>query len=229
MRRAIAVVALGMLAVLPGTASAGNLDLRLGAFLPRTDSNLFVDDAALYVKDGNPLQKKDWRGFAGGIGYNAKLAPNIELGVHLDGYGRTLHTSYRDFVTDSGREIQQSLKLEIVPLGVSLRIIPTSRHARFTPFVAGGADLFFYNYEEFGDFVDFDDPANPVISDAFKASGVAGGFHVGGGLGVAVTDDIRLVGEYRYLIAKDDMGDDFRGNEIDLSGSMITFGVNVRF
>jgi opacity protein-like surface antigen len=229
MRRTIAFMTWGALAVLPSASFAGNLDVRLGAFFPNADSVLFHDDAVLYQKDGRPLETSDWIGLAGGVSYNARIARNIELGFALDGYGRTVHTSYRDYVTETGREINQSLKLSIVPLGVSLRFVPTSRRARIAPFILVGGDFIFYTYEEFGDFIDFDVPDTPVISDSFRSEGFQPGFHVGGGLRVSVSDDIGLVGEYRYQYAKDDMGDDFIGNRIDLSGSMVTLGVNIRF
>jgi opacity protein-like surface antigen len=238
MRRAMAVVTLAVLAGWPAVASAGNLEIRLGAFFPSADSNLFRDDAALYVKAGRPvpvdprvpgIENSDWVGFTGGIAYNAKIAKNVEIGVNLDGYGRSLDTSYRDSVRDDGTEIRQTLKLDIVPLGVTFRIVPTSRHARIAPFVEAGADVIFYNYEEYGDFIKFSDPTQPIIADAFKSDGAAFGFHVGAGLRVPVSDDFSLVGAYRYQFAKHDMGEDFSGNEIDLSGGAATFGVNLRF
>jgi opacity protein-like surface antigen len=229
MRRALAVVTLAVLAGWPSLASAGNLDIRLGAFLPSADSNLFHDDAALYIKNGQALKTSDWDGFTGGIAYNTKIARNVELGFSLDGYGRSFDTSYRDHVREDGTEIRQTLKFEVVPLGVTLRIVPTSRHARVAPYVEFGGDVFFYNYEEYGDFIRFSDPTLPIIPDSFKSDGTAFGFHVGAGLRVPVNDDLSVVGAYRYQYGKHDMGGDFSGNTIDLSGSTVTLGVNLRF
>jgi hypothetical protein len=223
-KRPIAVIILGLLALPAATARAGSLDARVGAFFPRAESNLFDDDAELYT-----VENSDWRGISGGIEYSGRLVPNVEFGLHLDGYGRTVHTSYRDFVRESGREITQSLKLNIVPLGLSVRLVPTSRRASFAPYVAAGVDLYYWRYEEFGDFVDFDDPDLPVIGDAFVSEGVAPGFHVAAGLRVPLNRDFSLTGEVRYNIAKDDMGDDFRGNRIDLGGVNATLGVHIRF
>lgn len=151
MRRAVACVTLVMLGALPGSASAGGLDVRLGAFFPRESSNLFSDDRVLYT-----VEKNGWRGFTGGVEYSARVAPNLELGVHVDGYGRTLDTVYRDFTTDTGRDIAQTLKLEIVPVGVTLRLIAGGRRSTVVPYVGVGADLYYWRYEEFGAFIDFD-------------------------------------------------------------------------
>ena len=82
MRRTTALVTLTLTTALLGAAApsrASGLDLRLGAFFPRAESNLFSDAAELYFVD----PKKDFRGFTGGIEYNTKLVDNPGL-VNLD-------------------------------------------------------------------------------------------------------------------------------------------------
>jgi hypothetical protein len=231
------VLVLG-LAVSGGAASAqaGGLDLRFGGYFPSADSNLFDDDADLYTRGAafgaaTPpgLKDSDWDGFAGGIEYNHKLAHNVEWAVHVDGYGRTLDTSYRHYTRTDGSPILQTLKLEIVPIGASIRIVPTSRRARFAPFLAVGADLVYYKYREFGDFIDFFDPDRPIIADSFRSDGFAPGFHAAGGFRIALGDDFAIVGEGRYLWSKTDMDDDFRNNRIDLGGISATLGMHIRF
>ena len=229
MRRALAVVTFAALAGWPAFASAGNLEVRLGGFFPRADSNLFHDDADLYLKNLKPLETSDWDGFTGGIAYNSKIATNVELGFNIDGYGRSFDTSYRDYVRPDGTEIRQTLKFDVVPMGFTLRLVPTRRNAKIAPFVEAGADVFFYNYEEYGDFIRFSDPTQPIISDSFQSDGTGFGFHVGAGVRVPVSSDISIVGAYRYQFAKHDMGGDFAGNEIDLSGGSATLGFNLRF
>jgi hypothetical protein len=225
MRRALAGLALAMVSALPGTATAGGLDLRLGAFFPDEESNLFIDDRVLYTVD-----KGDWSGFTGGIEYNAQVAPHIEVGIHVDGYGETLHTSYRGFTDDSGREIFQTLKLHIVPVGMTVRFIAGGHHSRIRPYIGIGGGLIYWEYEEFGDFIDFDDPAMEVIPDAFVSDGLTGGGHATAGLRVGLNHDFSLVAEGRYQFAsKAEMEEDFRGNSLDLNGWSATIGVHVQF
>ncbi len=230
MRRAIGFLSLGLGLCLgvPTAARAGGLDLRGGAFFPRADSNRFTDDEELFN-----VTKSDFRGAAGGIEYNMRLAHNVELGVSIDGYGRSIDTSYRNYVRSDDSEIRQTIKLDIVPVGVSVRIVPTGRHVRFAPFAAAGVDAFFWHYEEVGDFIDFGDPARPIIADRFVSDGVTPGFHVSGGLRVGISDDIAIVGEGRYQWAKEkNMGGDFRNadrNQLDLTGATATLGVHIRF
>jgi len=228
-----AILSLTLLAGLTAAASparASGLDLRLGAFVPSANSNLFQDDSDLYF-----VSKGDWAGFSGGAEYNLVVARNVELGFHVDGYSRTVDTSYRDYTWDDGGEIRQSLRFDVVPVGISLRLVPTSRRAKVAPYIAVGPDFFYWKYEEFGDFVDFFDPGRAVISDYFTSDGVAFGAHVAGGLRFYFNRDFALVVEGRYQFAKTDMGGDFDTgdpgdpNRIDLGGTTVTVGLHVRF
>ena len=236
MRRATLSLTLLALLVASSRAGAGGLDLRIGGYFPRGNETLFEDDRSLYF-----VEKSDFYGVYGGIEYNQVVLDNVELAIHFDGYGRTVDTSYRDYTWDDGSEIRQSLKLSMLPLGVSVRFVPTSKRTKIAPFVGGGVDAIFYNYEEYGDFVCFP-PASgtcrfdyDVVSDAFQADGTAFGFHALGGLRVYLNRDIAIVAEGRYQWAEDDMGDDFAPNEpglvnrIDLSGWTFTVGAHIRF
>ena len=226
MSRAIvaASLTLGLLAGVPASGFASGIELRGGGFAPRAQSNLFTDDSALYNID-----KKDWVGRTGGIEFSMKLVTNLELGFSVDGYGQTLDTHYREYTREDNTEILQTLKLSVVPVGVSLRLVPTSRHARLAPYAAVGGDLIFYRYEEFGDFIDFQSPDFDIVSDSFISEGTAPGFHVAGGLRVHIGPVFAFTGEVRYQWAKADMQDDFRDFEIDLSGPSVTLGMLFRF
>jgi hypothetical protein len=184
-RAAAAVLALGVAMAVPASARAGGLDIRIGGFQPHADSNLFDDAASLYT-----IRKRNWRGLTGGAEFSSRIARNFEIGFHVDGYGRERDTHYRDLVREDGSEIRQTLRLTIVPVGVTVRLVPTNRHARIAPYIGAGADAFFWKYEAFGDFVDFFDPDLTIIADSFRSDGVATGFHVAGGLRLFVSDDV---------------------------------------
>jgi Outer membrane protein beta-barrel domain len=232
--RAWAVVAAAVLAI-PASVSAGNLTLRGGGFFPSADSNLFNDDTDLYTRVGSGdvdppgIGKSDWKGLTGGIAYFSKISRNVELGISVDGYSRQLDTSYRSYTRPDGSEIEQTLRLRMIPVGVSIRFVPTSRRASVAPYLEFGGDAIAYKYEEFGDFIDFFDDSLPVLSDSFVSEGVGFGFHAAAGLKIPISPDFSLVGEGRFQHAKHQMGDDFRNNEIDLSGWSATVGFNIRF
>ncbi len=230
MARAMAVLTLGLLTALPATAGASSLQIRLGGFFPRAESNLFFDDSQLYT-----VVKDDWQGFTGGAEFSINPAPHIEVGFHVDGYGQHVDTFYRDYTRPDGREILQTLHLDIVPVGATIRFFPTDRYAAVAPYVGVGGGLFFYQYEEFGDFVDFQSPNLDIVSDHFRSDGVTGGLHATAGLRVRVGHDFSVFGEGRYQWGEAKLEDDFRPQpgqdqlRLDLSGYSIVGGVSIRF
>jgi opacity protein-like surface antigen len=237
-RRVMAVLAMGLAgfgSAAPAQAGGG-LDIRLGAYFPSANSDLFQDVTSLFTRGAvsgtaTPpgISQSDWTGFTGGIEYNHKIAKNVEVAVHFDGYGKSLDTSYRDFTRSDGSPILQTLKLDVVPMGVSLRIVPTSRRAKVAPYLAAGVDLVYWNYQEYGDFIDFYSADKAVSTDSFQASGTSFGWHAAGGLRIAINDDVAFVAEARYLWSSANMGQDFPQNKIDLGGLFVTGGVHIRF
>jgi len=246
MPRATAVLTLGLLAALPAAAGASSLELRIGGFIPRLQSNLFRDDTELYAVVGrrcptnaafpcDPLGRKDWSGVAGGAEFSFTPSEHVEIGVHIDGYGRSVDTNYRDFTRPGDREIFQTLKLTLVPLGATLRLLPTDPYATVAPYVGVGPDLVFYKYEEFGDFIDFRSANLDITADDFVSEGVTPGFHVTGGVRVRLGHDFSVLGEARYQWARTKLGDDFRPQpgedalRLDMSGLSAVVGLSIRF
>lgn len=226
MTRARAAVCLGIALALasPGAVSASGIELRLGGFGPRGESDLFTDVEELFG-----AEPSDFRGFTGGLEYGIGLGDRVEIGFHVDGYGRQISTSYVDYEHADGFPIVQDLQLAIVPVGASLRLMPFGRRARVSPYVTVGGGVYFYQYEEQGEFIDFFTEDLDIAFDSFVSTGAAPGFHAAGGLRVALNHDFSLTGEVRYQWAEADMGDDFDQNRIDLGGTSVTLGVHLRF
>jgi len=225
MRRILvaAAAALALAAAVP--SQAGGLDLRVGGFFPRVESNLFLDDAALYG-----THKSDWQGWTFGAEYSFSPSDRVELGLSLDGYDRHVETSYPGFTTDTGRDIYQTLHFATVPLGGTVRFLFAPSDAKVVPYVGVGGDVVFWEYEEYGDFIDFDSPDLPVIADHFKSDGATPAGHATVGLRFAVNHDFKITAEGKYLLGHvDDMSEDFRGNRIDVSGWSATVGVHMQF
>ncbi len=219
-----AVLIGGLLGLLPGEASASGIELKLGAFFPRADSILFKDDMALYW-----VEKSDFVGVFGGIEFTKSVSPNIELALSVEGYGREIDTSYRDFTRPSGHEIQQTLKFETVPTSGIVRFMPAGKYRKLTPYVGGGASAVWWSYEEWGDFIDFDDPGRRVIFDSFKSTGTAFAMVANGGLRYRLNTDMQVTADVRYFFGEDKMGGDFYPNKIDISGPAVTLGFRMSF
>ena len=89
-RAAVALVALGLVVGSPAAGWASGLELRLGAFFPRAQSNLFDDVNELFTPDSRAdectqnfcpgVQQSDWIGLYGGGEYSFNLARQVEMG-----------------------------------------------------------------------------------------------------------------------------------------------------
>jgi opacity protein-like surface antigen len=234
MSRATAAVllALGLVALSPAAGWASGLELRIGAFFPRGESDLFVDDNELYSRAGElaGVTPNHFDGLYGGVEYSFNVAKKLEMGISIDGYGKTIPTVYRDFTRPDGSEIEQNLRLFTIPLGLSLRFLPRDRFATVQPYVTIGADVIFYQYEEFGDFIDFFSDNLDIRTDSFESDGAAFGGHAAVGLRIPIGHDFAITAEGRYQFAqRKRMEEDFDQNIIDVNGASATIGIRLRF
>ena len=224
-RRLLAAFALAAgLAASPSSVGATGLEVRLGGFVPRAKSILFDDSVTLYS-----VEKKDFAGAFGGIEFTQNLHRNIELALAVEGYGTEKPTFYRDFTRPSGREIEQTLRLVIVPASAIVRLVPGGRYRKVTPYAGVGVAAMFWQYEEFGDFIDFGDRGRPVIFDSFKSNGVKPGLVLNAGIRYRLNEDFELTADVRNFAARQRMKGDFAPNEIDLSGTAATLGFRITF
>jgi hypothetical protein len=225
MHRMTIILTAVFLSLLPRIGVADGIEVRAGAFFPRADSgardewlyDLFQDHSELYT-----VSRSDWVGAVGGIEFTRRLAPHFELALHVDGYSRTNDTTYRE-----DGSIPQTLRLSIVPVGLSLKFLASDKRAGLQPYVALGGDLVIWKYEAWGEFLDFD--TYDVWYSEFESTGVAPGLHAAAGVRVPISYDFSLTAEGRYQWAESDMGDDFQYNRIDLTGASVTVGFYVRF
>ena len=219
-----ALMCAGLAGLFPAEAAASGLEVRIGGMVPRAKSILFDDSVVLYT-----VEKDDFAGAFGGIEFTKNLSPNIELGLSIDGYGREIPTVYRDFARPSGRDIEQTLRLVIVPTSAIIRFQPRGRYRTFTPYAGVGVAAVFWQYEEFGDFIDFDDSDLPVVFDSFKSTGVTPGLVLNAGLRYRINEDFQVTADFRNFSGKQTMTGDFAPNEIDVSGAAFTLGFRLTF
>lgn len=218
------LLGLALLGFTAPNAAADGLEVRIGGMIPRADSVLFDDSFTLYQ-----VEKKDFNGVFGGVEFTKSLTSNVELGLSLDGYGREIPSVYREYTRPSGREIEQTLRLVIVPASVIIRVHPGGRYRTLTPYAGVGVAAMFWQYEEFGDFIDFGQRDLPVVFDSFKSNGVTTGLVLNAGLRYRINEDFQITGDFRNFTGKQKMSGDFAPNEIDVSGSAVTLGFRLRF
>ena len=206
-----------------------SVNLGLGWFMvkgedSRATGDVLLEDLqslAFEVKDFNgPLVQGEWL-FAFG--------DRIEFGVGAGFYQRTVPSVYADFVDNDGSEIEQDLKLRIVPLTATVKFLPIGRAGDFQPYVGGGVALLNWKYSEVGEFVDFSD--DTIFRDQYVASGSTIAPIVFGGVRVPVQGDVfAFNGELRWQGGKaDTSGTGLLGDELDLGGFSFIGSFQIRF
>lgn len=219
----------------PSTASAQqSVNLFIGGFTPRSldargnDDVLVQDSAVLATFDrSSGINVGDFNGVTVGGEWLVGLGDNFEGGLGLGFYSKTVPTSYANFTDQSGNEIQQDLKLRIVPFTATVRFMPFGRRSSIVPYIGGGVGVFAYRYSETGQFVDFTD--NSIYQANFVGSGTATGPIILGGVRLPI-GDWTVGGEIRYQEAKGSLStQDFLGSKVDLSGFNYLFTVGFKF
>jgi hypothetical protein len=240
----VAQCAVGLLAVaailIPSTAHAqisrvSSSDARqavgfaLGGFFPKGEDSRIDGDVLFIDRESLVFDMKDFNNVTFGGEWLVGLSDYLEAGVGVGYYQKNVPTIYRDVVNDNGSEIEQDLKLRIVPMTATIRFLPLGRHG-VEPYVGAGIGAFNWRYSETGEFVDFTD--NSIFRDRFVSNGTAVGPVVLGGIRAPVADAFLVGGEVRYQKAEGDTGgldNGFLGDKIDLGGWSAQVTFHVRF
>ena len=172
---------------------------------------------------------KDFNGPTVGADWMMGIGDYFEAGVSTSFYQRTSPAVYANRVRPGGAEIEQDLKLRIVPVSALVKIYPTGRRSFVQPYVGAGVSYYAWRYSEAGEFVDFRD--NSIFRDAFVDSGAKVGGMGLAGVRFATSDSVMFGGEFRYQAGRADLDPDkgFAADKLDLGGFSSLFTVQFRF
>jgi outer membrane protein W len=231
MRRLISTCCLMFVAgafVAPAPAAAQqSLNVYLGGFSPRGEDARDADDVLVNNLDFLSFDVKDFASATFGVEWLVALNDRVEAGLGLGFSRKTVPTVYADFINEDGSEIEQDLKLRMVPFTATVRFLPLGRNASVQPYIGAGVGVISWRYSETGDFIDFNDDS--IFRDSFVGSGSNAGPVILGGVRFPV-GAADVGGELRYQSAKGELsGDEFFGTRIDLGGFSYTLNVNFRF
>jgi hypothetical protein len=231
------VVALVVGFVAPPPASAQQmLNFTVGGFVPRgrdcisprcpdrTNGDVLVNNL-----DFLAFNIKDFRGPTYGAEYLVGLGNAFEAGLGVGFYTRTTPAVYRDFVNANGTEIEQDLKLRVIPFSATVRFLPMGRNngIGIQPYVGAGVGVFAWRYTETGQFLATD---RSIFQATFVGSGSVAGPVVLGGVRFPI-GPAAVGGEIRWQKAEGDLpaSQDFGGTKIDLGGITYNFTIGFRF
>lgn len=224
---------------------SGSLTIRAGAARPNANGGLFDFVGGLLMPRGSTntargLSAGDYAGPVGSLEAAFILTTRAELVLGAAVTGRRVDSEYRKWVDNDDRPIEQSTRLQRVPLTMGLRwnLIPPGRAVsrlvwvpnRFTPYVTAGAGVMGWRFRQEGDFVDFRSPSLVVFKSTLQDRGWAPMGYAAAGLSWNVNPSLALTTEARYDVASAALRGDFVGfDRIGLSGAGLTAGLQVRY
>ena len=111
----------------------------------------------------------------------------IEGGIGVSFSRQTVPSVYQNFIDSDGTEIDQDLRLRMVPTTFTVRLIPTGQSSPIQPYIGAGLGIIAWRYSETGEFVDpgageeiFRDSTTYVESGAEVGPVVVGGLRFAG-------------------------------------------------
>ena len=229
------LVMLAALIAVPASAQiVQGVHLGGGAFVPRGYDARVDGDVLNENLNSLVFQIKDFTSGQAFGEYFLEFGDHIEIAGGIGYYRGSAPSVYRDYThpaSQGSSEIEQELRLQIVPVTGLVRFLPFGKPSTVQPYVGVGLSALRYRYSESGEFVDFNDFS--TFRNRYVTTGVAVGPVVVAGLRFPINGDIwGLTTEWRYQAGSGDTGgsaNGFLANKIDLGGSNINFGFLVRF
>lgn len=228
----VGAFALMAIMALPSVSHAQQaFSFHFGGFVPRGETARNRNDVLrANLNAGNDsllFNLSDFHGPAVGAEWLIPLNDFIDAGLGIGYYSRSVPSVYAEFENANGSEIEQDLKLRIVPFTATVRFLPIGRRDAFTPYIGAGVGVLRFRYQEVGEFID---DRNNIFRGDFSASGAATGPLIVGGARFPV-GGVDVGGEIRYQRAIGDVSQErnFLGTEVDLGGVSYLLTFTVKF
>jgi hypothetical protein len=231
------LVLAGLLAVAaPAQAQDQGFSVSLGYFAPRGEAGRVDGDVlnanrcidTTFLCEPLLFDISDFGGATVSGEYVIGVGRYLEAAVGAGFYQRTVPAIYEFVTRPDDTEIDQDLKLRVVPLTATLKFVPTGRDAGLQPYVGAGIAALRWSYSEAGEFVDPVDSS--IFRDSFTAEGTEIAPVVFGGLRAPIGASTMLGGEVRYQRADVELPeDDFLGDRLDLGGWTFLANLTWRF
>ena len=227
----LAVMVVSSLGVVRPALAQQTLNFSLGGFVVRAEdarvSGDWLNENLTYLT----FDLDEFNGPTIGAEWLIPFGRFFEGGAGVSFYQQTVTSVYTDYVDPDGTEVEQDLKLRIVPVAFTLRVLPLGQSSPVQPYFGVGVGIFNWRYSESGEFINFAQ-GGTIFREQYVASGNEPGPIALGGIRFA-SDAVAVGGEIRYQSAAADLGPTFATGDfeprIDLGGWSYLFTVGVRF
>jgi hypothetical protein len=212
----------------------GSFAFRGGYAVANASSDVFSDATTQLT-----LNKGDFSGFSWGGDISYSTGDRWDVLFDAEAAYASKSSEFRNFIGSDDKPIEQSTKFKRVPLTLGIKYYLMSRGrsvsqfayvpSKFAPYVSVGGGAMYYDFEQKGDFVDFE--TLDVFNTTLESSGWAPMGRGAAGVEYSLGPWVALTGEGRYVWAKATLDKAaFEGyDKIDLNGFTGTVGFRVRF
>lgn len=206
-----------------------------GFAMPRASSDLFE-----FTTSELTLGRGDFAAADIGADLAFRITERFDIALGVAHAKSSQRSEFRDWVDGDDQPIEQTTAFRRTPLSISVRFHPLPRGrsvgsfawipAQFDPWVGAGVGRMRYSFKQQGDFINFDDPDNPVVfTDRFSSDGWANMIQASAGAGWSLSPRMLLTGELRYIHSSAELRGDFVGfDRLDLSGLATSIGLAFR-
>ena len=201
-------------------------NVSLGYFTPRGQDARVTGDVLNANRNFLEFAVKDFNGASIGGEWLLPIGRYVEAGAGVSFTRKTVPTVYSRLLNANGSEIEQELRLRMIPAALTFRVLPLGQDRGFQPYLGGGLGLISWRYSESGQFVDRRD--NSIFNNSYVASGTKTGPVAMGGIRFA-GDSMATGFEIRYQAAEADLPPPFAGSKLDLGGWSYLFTLGARF
>jgi len=201
-------------------------NVSLGYFTPRGEDARVTGDVLNANRNFLEFDVKDFNGASIGGEWLFPVGRYIEAGAGVSFTRKTVPTVYSRLLNANGSEIEQELRLRLIPAALTFRVLPLGQDRGFQPYIGGGLGIISWRYSESGQFVDTRDSS--IFNNSYSASGTKTGPVAMGGIRFS-GDSIATGFEVRYQAAEADLAPPFAGPKLDLGGWSYLFTLGARF
>jgi len=177
-----------------GILISQSMNLKIGLFVPQLRSDLWE------INLGNlAFSKSDMMNAYYGAEYEMYLSRHTSFSLEIGSYTRNIYSQYRDYTFQNGDPIFQNISLRLTPIEANFKVYPMGHRYTVFPFFGAGAGVYAWTYQQWGDFINFEDDS---VSNGFAETKT---FSIGfnGRLGLVFRFHSRLAlaleGKYQYL------------------------------
>jgi Outer membrane protein beta-barrel domain len=200
----------------------------LGSYVnPQGDSDIFLQNEI-----ETDFETSDLNGFGVTFGYDHFIGEFVNIGGAVGYYQGRETVADSDFVFENGAPILRDIRLRTVPLEANFSVLPLGREVVVIPYIGAGIGVYFWQYEEIGDFVIDRNGNGDVITGSAFSDGADIGFNIHGGAQVPISRSATVIGEIKWTKVDGDLdpeGFDPRFEPIDLSTVTYSGGVSFWF